>query len=281
MGDGGSMMLGFLLGTLATSSAAIGPGQRLGTTIAIIVPFLPFGIPIFEVAMSIFRRWIKGQPLFLGDGNHLHHRLIAKIRKPGLTVGIFYAFSAALCALSLLLVFEKQSGGLKTLGAVITLLLLIAAIASIKLYQIENLVTTLRNRPHFRFLTGFGRFMRSRMARAESFGEYVSLLESGVRDLGFDTVEVERDGRMMDRWENPRVVHPENPRIHSEETFQEFQVSVKWTRPLHFDPSYDEYLMLTWYRFLVKFREGMRRHSVDLSRTDKTNVLSLRKHSTR
>jgi UDP-GlcNAc:undecaprenyl-phosphate GlcNAc-1-phosphate transferase len=41
MGDGGAMMMGFLLGTLATSFSAISPGQRLGTSVMILAPFLP------------------------------------------------------------------------------------------------------------------------------------------------------------------------------------------------------------------------------------------------
>ena len=101
MGDGGAMMMGFLLGTLATSSAAISPGQRLGTSVMILAAFLPFGIPLFEVALSIFRRLIRGQAVFLGDGDHLHHRLREKIKNPKITVGVFYFFSAALCALTL------------------------------------------------------------------------------------------------------------------------------------------------------------------------------------
>ena len=68
MGDGGAMMMGFLLGTLATSSAAISPGQRLGTSVMILAPFLPFGIPTLRSSPVHFSKMDQGRAVFLGDG---------------------------------------------------------------------------------------------------------------------------------------------------------------------------------------------------------------------
>lgn len=280
LGDGGSMMLGFLLGTLATSSAAVFPGQRFGTSLMILVPFLPFGIPLFEVALSVVRRWIKGQAIFMGDGNHLHHRLIEKIKNPRLTVAIFYVFSAALCALTLFTVLEVQSMIVKFLGGLITLVLFGGALASISLYKMESVYVILQNRPHFKFLGEFIRFMKQRIRKAKSLQELLSLLESGVRDLGFNLVEVLYDGQTLKKWVNPQPLHPETPLIQSEDTFEEFRLTVKWTWSSHRDETYNEYLMLTWYRLLVAFRAEIANHSWELPRTQKNNVVGLiRKYS--
>ncbi|MFH0823447.1 MAG: MraY family glycosyltransferase [Pseudomonadota bacterium] len=258
LGDGGSMMLGFVLGTLATSSAAISPGQRLGTAVMVLVPFLPFGIPVFEVVLSIFRRWINGQAIFLGDGNHLHHRLVRKMKNHTLTLGIFYLFSAALCSLTLILVLDVNSPLLRAMAGIIVVLLFGGAVASLTLYPLDRLFTTIKNRRHFKFLGSFLSFMKNRLTRAQSLDELIEVIQTGVRDLDFDYVEVVVNGKVMRRWDNPRPVHPDNRRIHCEETLDDLSLAIKWGRPLHDDDFYNEYLMLTWYRFIVEFRAKVR-----------------------
>lgn len=260
MGDGGSMMLGFLLGTLATSSAAISPGQRLGTSMMIVVPFLPFGIPLFEVALSVTRRWLRGQAIFLGDGDHLHYRLTGKINDQRLTVGIFYVFSAALCGLTLYLVLgdESEFGRHLVLAAIVALF--VSALASIRLYRVETLMVTLRHRPHFVFLGKYLRFMKHRIRKAKSLDELLGLLETGVRDLDFDGVSVELDGATIERWANPRPAHPANQRVHCERAFNGGRLVARWVRPAHDDEAYNEYLRLTWHRFMEALDTELVKH---------------------
>jgi UDP-GlcNAc:undecaprenyl-phosphate GlcNAc-1-phosphate transferase len=257
LGDGGSMMLGFLLGTLAISSTAFFPGQRLGTSIMILAPFLPLGIPLFEVALSIVRRWITGQAIFLADGNHLHHRLMDKIKAPRATVAIFYFFSASLCALTLLMVLGVQSPVLRFLTAFLTLGLMVAVAWSIRLYGDRGLALTLRNRPHFKFLGEFLRFMTLRAGRAKSVVDLLALLESGVRDLDFDNVEIVYQEQPLRKWINPQPAHPQSPRLVSEESFNGWHLKIKWAQPLHKDENYNEYLLLTWRRFLNTIKAGL------------------------
>jgi len=251
MGDGGSMMSGFLLGVLATSSAAAYPGQRLGTSAMILIPFLPFGIPLFEVALSVARRWLRGQAIFLGDGDHLHHRLVEKLKDPGLTVVIFYLFAAASCALTLLLVLGIESDSVRLAAVITAVVLLGGAVASMRLYKVHTFFKTLKNRPHFRLLGDYLDTMKRRMGRAGSTDELLGLLESGGKDLRFESVEILYDGRSVRKWSNPSPIHPENPCVRSAESFQGGRLVVKWSRPLHKDGAYNEYLKLTWHRIMV------------------------------
>ena len=261
LGDGGSMMLGFLLGTLAISSTAFFPGQRLATSIMIIVPFLPLGIPLFDTALAVLRRGLAGQALFLGDANHLHHRLMDKIKAARPTVAIFYFFSASLCALTLLIVLEVQSPWLRFLTGCLTLGLMVAVVWSIRLYSDRSLSITLRNRPHFRFLGEYLRFMKMRALRAKSPAELLSLLETGVRDLDFDRVEVIHHGEAVNTWINSAPVHPQSPRLTSEESFNGWDLKIKWSQPLHGDDNYNEYLLLTWRRFLSAIKASLPHHA--------------------
>ena len=71
MGDSGSLFLGFMMATLSV----VGPLKR-STIIAVVVPVLVLGIPIFDTAFAIIRRVINRRPIMEADKGHLHHRLM-------------------------------------------------------------------------------------------------------------------------------------------------------------------------------------------------------------
>jgi UDP-GlcNAc:undecaprenyl-phosphate GlcNAc-1-phosphate transferase len=72
MGDGGALFLGFMLASISI----IGP-VKSATVIAMIVPALVLGLPIFDTAFAILRRLAGGRPIMEADKGHLHHRLMA------------------------------------------------------------------------------------------------------------------------------------------------------------------------------------------------------------
>jgi len=100
LGDCGSMFLGFMLSALALTGS-----QKTPTTIAVAIPVVSFGLPIFETALSVVRRYLSGQPLFTADREHIHHKLM----KQGLThrqvVILLYGVSALCGILSLCLLY--------------------------------------------------------------------------------------------------------------------------------------------------------------------------------
>ena len=71
MGDGGSLFLGFLLSTMSI----LGP-VKSATIVAVIIPVLVLGVPIFDTAFAIFRRLVNKRPIMEADKGHLHHRLM-------------------------------------------------------------------------------------------------------------------------------------------------------------------------------------------------------------
>ncbi len=80
LGEGGSLLTGYLLATIAVIS-----GSKIITTL------LVMGVPALDVARVIGARLLKKQSVFVGDSNHLHFQLI----KSGLTqrqaVAVFYS----------------------------------------------------------------------------------------------------------------------------------------------------------------------------------------------
>jgi len=65
LGESGSMFLGFMLGVLAI----IG-GGKLATAL------LVMAIPILDIIRVVYKRIRRGQPIFKGDREHLHFRLL-------------------------------------------------------------------------------------------------------------------------------------------------------------------------------------------------------------
>ena len=71
MGDTGSMFLGFVLAvtSLRTSTKAT-------TAVALMVPIIALGVPIADTLLAMFRRALRGVPMFSADRGHIHHRLL-------------------------------------------------------------------------------------------------------------------------------------------------------------------------------------------------------------
>ncbi|MFY9612158.1 MAG: MraY family glycosyltransferase [Tissierellaceae bacterium] len=91
MGDTGALLLGFLLAAISIEGV-----MKSVATIALVVPILILGVPIFDTTYAIIRRLLNGQPVRIADKSHLHHRLLAKGYNQRKTVLILYGFSLIL-----------------------------------------------------------------------------------------------------------------------------------------------------------------------------------------
>lgn len=98
MGDTGAMFLGYMLACIAV----LGPFKS-ATAVAVLVPLLLLGVPIFDTVTAIVRRLLAGKSPLAADRGHVHHRLIDRglsVRQAVLTI---YLLTAILCLLALML----------------------------------------------------------------------------------------------------------------------------------------------------------------------------------
>jgi UDP-GlcNAc:undecaprenyl-phosphate GlcNAc-1-phosphate transferase len=91
MGDGGAMLLGFLLGAVSV----LGLFKTI-TAVSLAVPLLALGVPIFDTAFAILRRVRRGLPVFHPDRGHLHHRLLDRGLSQRQTVFLLYGATSLL-----------------------------------------------------------------------------------------------------------------------------------------------------------------------------------------
>jgi len=88
LGDTGSLFLGFIFSVLAVDTS-----QKSTTMVAIVVPYMAFGLPLLDTLLTIIRRFLSGKPLFAADTDHIHHRIFQKYE--GTRPALFALYSMA------------------------------------------------------------------------------------------------------------------------------------------------------------------------------------------
>ena len=96
MGDTGSTFLGFTLATISIQGS-----MKQYAAIAVLVPIIVLGIPIFDTAFAILRRIFSGKAPWEADRGHLHHRLIDAGYSQRQTVLLLYTLSTLLGVVAL------------------------------------------------------------------------------------------------------------------------------------------------------------------------------------
>jgi len=118
LGDGGSMMIGLVIGSLAISSSLKG-----AATVALATPLALLAIPILDSAAAVIRRTLTGRSLYSADRGHLHHRLLATGLGPRAVIACVAVLSAATSAGALLSVYmNNEVLALVCVGAVLSIL---------------------------------------------------------------------------------------------------------------------------------------------------------------
>lgn len=118
MGDTGAMFLGFVLAAQAIEGAV-----KSATAIALIVPILALGLPIFDTAYAILRRFVNGKPIMQADKGHVHHRLLAIGLSQKQAVLYMYVISISLGICSVILARIGIKEAVIALALVVSMLL--------------------------------------------------------------------------------------------------------------------------------------------------------------
>lgn len=92
LGDSGSMLIGFMLGTISLLNVT-----RIAGLTTIIIPLVVAGIPIMDTFSAIIRRLRGHVSISQADRGHIHHRLIAEGYDQRQAVLVMYAWTIALC----------------------------------------------------------------------------------------------------------------------------------------------------------------------------------------
>jgi UDP-GlcNAc:undecaprenyl-phosphate/decaprenyl-phosphate GlcNAc-1-phosphate transferase len=153
MGDTGSGLLGYLLGTIAVLGAL-----KTNAVVALFFPLIVLAVPILDTGFVVAKRIKYRRPIHKGDRWHFHHRMANIGFSQRRTLAYLYGWVLILAALALALRFVPYSDnhGHFNAGwtAVIVACLLIAGAASIYLVVVLEILKlrSERTRELFRFV---------------------------------------------------------------------------------------------------------------------------------
>jgi UDP-GlcNAc:undecaprenyl-phosphate GlcNAc-1-phosphate transferase len=196
LGDGGSLLIGFLLGCYGALWS-----EKSVTLVALTVPLMAVSIPLLEVVLSIVRRYLRHQPIFEADRGHIHHKLLERGLSPKGAVLTIYAFCGLMALLSLVASFLRdQFSGLIAVvfGAVVWM-----GIQRLG-YTEFAMASRLFLRGGFRriidFETRLVEFEKT-LGRAAGIEECWIRIRSGSREFGFQGVRMNFEGLVFEDFE--------------------------------------------------------------------------------
>ncbi|MBZ5593054.1 MAG: undecaprenyl/decaprenyl-phosphate alpha-N-acetylglucosaminyl 1-phosphate transferase [Acidobacteriia bacterium] len=203
LGDGGSLLIGFLLACYGTVWS-----QKSVTLVAMMAPLLAVSIPLVDVTLSILRRYLCRRPIFEGDRGHIHHKLLDRGFSPKGAVLAMYGVCCLAAIASLLLnAYHNEFGGL------IIVLLCVPAWLGIQYLG----YTEFANAGRILFKGEFRRIIdaetrlqhfEAALAKADNVGECWTRILEGSRDFGFQGVRMSVAGAVFEEsngWTNRPV----------------------------------------------------------------------------
>jgi len=119
MGDCGSLFLGFTI-----ASASVICATKSTALVALALPALALGIPIFDTLFSMLRRFLERRGMFSPDRAHFHHRLVDLGLKQRHVVIIIYVMTFLSVGLGMFMMVTRNSDSLIIFFCILLLLLL-------------------------------------------------------------------------------------------------------------------------------------------------------------
>jgi UDP-GlcNAc:undecaprenyl-phosphate/decaprenyl-phosphate GlcNAc-1-phosphate transferase len=213
LGDSGSLFIGFLISALAIVSS-----QKAPTIVAVSIPLVSLGFPILDVALAVARRFLGGKPLFIGDRDHIHHKLLKRGLSQRQAVLLLYAVTAAFGFISLVLL--HQSTAIALILALTGIGVLIG-LQQLRYNEFGEMLSILQRATRRRQLVSNHVAVRYAAESLESCDEFSSIcrvLQEALQTVGFDGVQLQ-------------MLHPNG-----------FPAS--WFLPMRYEP--DGKLLLSW-----------------------------------
>ena len=101
LGDAGSHLLGYLLAVLMILPEFHSPQHPRAWSV--LSPLLLLALPLADLVWVVLLRWRRGQPFYVGDTNHLSHRLVRRGLTRPQAVALIWALAAAIGSLAFFL----------------------------------------------------------------------------------------------------------------------------------------------------------------------------------
>ena len=112
LGDAGSLLLGFLVAALSIMGS-----RKAEAAVALFIPFVALGLPIFDTSLAILRRWSRNLPIAAPDRGHIHHVLVSMGLTHKRAVLVLYGACVALGGVAVLMTMSRNEVSVFLLGS--------------------------------------------------------------------------------------------------------------------------------------------------------------------
>jgi UDP-GlcNAc:undecaprenyl-phosphate GlcNAc-1-phosphate transferase len=206
MGDSGSQFLGFAIAT-----AGVLTYNKATTAVALSLPVLALGVPIFDTILSMLRRYLGRRSMFGPDRGHIHHRLLERGFGHRATVLTLYAITAMGAGVGVAMTLWRDAGTIILFVASLVFLLFAFRLSGVFRVRgtIEKIQANQRRARRARDEKQHFEEALLKVGEASTFDEWWSAVADGARALGFAELSLawhDRLGNTQRRdWLNPTL----------------------------------------------------------------------------
>ncbi len=206
MGDCGSLFIGFTIASVSVMCVS-----KSAALVALALPALALGIPIFDTLFSMLRRFLERRSLFAPDRSHLHHRLLELGLNQRRAVMAIYGATLATTGLGL---FMMSRSGLSSLLVFVVLLgllvLLFRVVGVIRLQEVfHRLQGKYRYTRQVREDTRTFENLQLRFRQVRDAQQWWQAICEAARQMDFARVSLKiahEDGRIEEQlWHTPKT----------------------------------------------------------------------------
>lgn len=184
LGDSGSLFIGFLL-----SAAALAGSQKATTIVAVAIPVVAFGLPILDVALAVVRRFLRAKPLFDGDNDHIHHKLLKRGLSHRRAVLVLYGVTACFGFLSMALLHGES---ILALVLVLIAIGVVFGVQQLRYQEFAELVSALRRLGRRRLANNVSvRHAKESLKDCDDFSSICDVLKKTLQPIGFDGIRLQ------------------------------------------------------------------------------------------
>ena len=195
LGDSGSLFIGFLLAALSVTGT-----QKASTAVAVAIPLMAFALPVIDTGFALARRFVSGKPLFEGDREHIHHKLLERGWSQRRVAFALYGVCALFGLLALLFASDGGEGKLTGLILLITGAAIILTAGRLRYHEVDEVRAGLRRNIGERKIRAANHISVRRasqsLSKAATLGELFAAVRE-VLELGefvYATVQLGRGG---------------------------------------------------------------------------------------
>jgi hypothetical protein len=228
LGDSGSLFIGFTLGALSVISS-----QKASTVVAVAIPLMAFGLPIIDTGFTIVRRFIAGRPIFEGDREHIHHKLLDLGWSQRRVAFVLYGVCAVFGMVALLFVSDG-SGRLTGLLLMVVGAAIVLVAGRLRYHELDEVKASMKRNLGERRVRAANHVRIRGASRALSTARNLSELFAAVRgilELGEFIYATAQLGRKGDEQRNERALYRETDlRLRRETKMKDGLILWQWER---------------------------------------------------